>query len=98
MRKIFTALISCALTFASVNCASASKKDVSISCLVIDDLSYYDVRTLQNTFTDYSVEDSRIAGDKYYFNLCSHTLQTCPNGNTTSEIFAYKKNEVTGLC
>ena len=65
--------------------AAATKNDVSISCLIYDNLSLYDLRQIQNQVSDYSVKQ----GDEtYYFNLCGQTIGGC---NADSEIFAYKK-------
>ena len=65
--------------------AQATKNDVSISCLIYDNLSLYDLRQIQSQATDYSVKK----GDEtFYFNLCGQTIGGCA---ANSEIFAYKK-------
>jgi hypothetical protein len=53
MKKIFSVLNSIAglaVLALSVTLVTAAeeKKDVSISCLIYDDLSFYDLRTLQS--------------------------------------------------
>jgi hypothetical protein len=84
MRKI-SALTS--LLLFAISSSQPIKKDVSISCLVYDDLSFYDLRGIQNQAKDYSVEKD---GEKYFFNLCGQTMESCKADET--EIFAYKKS------
>ena len=83
MRSIFSVLAAGALISLASTQSTDPKKDVSISCLIYDDLSFYDLRTLQNHI-DYTFNDTRIADDKYYFNLCAQTIVDC-NAESTAD-------------
>ena len=53
--------------------SSSSESDLlSLSCLIYDDLSFYDLRGLQNKKQDYSFKSEKTQ-HKYTFNLCSYT-------------------------
>jgi hypothetical protein len=74
---------------------TSEQKDLSFSCLIYEDLSFYDFRALQNKAGDYSISDSA-KNEIYTFNLCSYTLSSCPGSDATT-IFAYK-NSTDGTC
>ena len=72
---------------------SETTNDLSFSCLVYDDLSFYDLRPLQNKLSDYSVKDP-LTHHNYTFNLCSYTHSSCSPQRPS--IFAYKTQ--TSIC
>ena len=88
---LFTVLGSVTVALMGAEAADATKKDVSISCLIYDNLSLYDLRQIQSQLKDYDVKK----GDEtFYFNLCGQTIEGC---KPDSEIFAYKK-ATDGTC
>lgn len=91
-------LIALTTVLALSSYVSAEKKDVSVSCMLFDSLSYYDLRSLKGESTDYAVKDDLNDKVTYYFNLCAQTVGSCAGPNQTDEIFAYRKDEATGTC
>jgi hypothetical protein len=73
----------------------ATSRDLSISCLVYEGLSFYDLRKMQNSDIDYKVQDAS-KSETYYFNLCGETNNKC-NTDPSSRMFAYK-NSSAGEC
>ena len=53
---------------------AGAANDVSISCLIYDDLSLYDLRPLQSQSKDNMFEKGN---EQYYFNLCGQTIESC---------------------
>jgi hypothetical protein len=86
------------LTTYTIVQAAEEKKDVSVSCMLFDQLSYYDVRGLKSDSLDYAVQDDLNKDVTYYFNLCAQTQGSCAGPAVTDEIFAYRKDAVTGKC
>ena len=60
-------------------------EQIQMSCLIYEDLSFYDLRALQSESTDYSVTKN---GNTYYFNLCAYTFSSCVESH---QVFAYMK-------
>jgi hypothetical protein len=80
--KIFIAVITLSLVSPSVH--SQEKADPTLitkmSCILVDDMSYYDFRGLENEKTDYTYMTTGVFGkdntaytDKYMFNFCRPT-------------------------
>jgi hypothetical protein len=74
---------------------ATTSRDLSISCLIYEGLSFYDLRKMQNSDIDYKVQDAS-KSETYYFNLCGETNNKC-NTDPSSRMFAYK-NSSTGEC
>ena len=72
--SIFSVLGTVMLLSQAQETLTTQSKDVSILCLIYDDLSLYDLRPIQSTAKDYSVSK---ANEKYYFNLCGQTIDSC---------------------
>lgn len=70
-------LVALATVLLSSYVSAAEKKDVSVSCMLFDQLSYYDLRTLKGETTDYAVRDDLNEKVTYYFNLCAQTVGSC---------------------
>ena len=58
------------LSMAQQKSSTTAKRDVSLSCLVFQDLSFYDIRPIQSKTNDYSVQSATNENETYYFNLC----------------------------
>ena len=74
---------------------ATTSRDLSISCLIYEGLSFYDLRKMQNSDIDYKVQDAS-KSETYYFNLCGETNNKC-NTDPSSRMFAYK-NSSAGEC
>ena len=69
---------------------ATTSRDLSISCLIYEGLSFYDLRKMQNSDIDYKVQDAS-KSETYYFNLCGETNNKC-NTDPSSRMFAYKNS------
>ena len=69
-------------------------RDMSISCLVYESMSFYDMRPIQSTGADYQVQNEAKT-ETYSFNLCGQTKYTCTD---KSVAFAYKNDTTSGAC
>eukprot|EP00347_Sterkiella_histriomuscorum_P009292 403341764 len=67
-----------------------------LSCLVYDDMSFYDLRGLQNDKSDYKYEVAKANGETHFynFNMCQYTNGYC-TGNR--KVFGYKEDKA-GTC
>ena len=96
MRSVSTGIFSVLSSLIAVGYAATSGSEaVGISCLLFQDLSFYDVRSLANKEADYQLKPEG-STSQYVFNLCSQTKTSCSN-EPDKMIFAYKKNE-DGTC
>jgi|LauGreDrversion4_2_1035121.scaffolds.fasta_scaffold327171_1 hypothetical protein len=93
--RVISVLALASAGFISAQQTTTTTRDLSISCLVYEGLSYYDLRKIQATGIDYSVQDSTKT-ETYYFNLCGQTNTKCSTDASTGT-FAYK-NDSTGNC
>lgn len=66
---------------------------MSITCLLYESLSFYDMRPIQSTGDDYQVQNDAKT-ETYFFNLCGQTKYSCTD---KSGVFAYK-NDTNGAC
>ena len=71
---IFTVLGTAMVLGTAIAKDEAGSKDVSILCLIYDDLSLYDLRPIQSSSKDYVAEQGT---EKFYFNLCGQTIGSC---------------------
>ena len=73
----------------------STNRDLSLSCLAFEDLSFFDVRPLQSKINDYQVKTAD-GSETYYFNLCGQTNKNC--SSSTNGVFAFKRNDGSGEC
>jgi len=77
-----------ALALLGVSAKQSSESELlKLSCLVYDDLSFYDLRGLRSD-SGYTVTPNNGVGHNYTFNLCSFISEPC-NGN---KVFGCKDN------
>ena len=76
---------------ASLVRATPTKEQIKLSCLVYEDLSFYDLRTSSKSIGDYSIKGED--GTIYTFNICSYAKTGCTPGK---EVFAFGKS--AGVC
>ena len=62
-----------------------------LSCLIYDDLSFYDLRPLKSAEGGYHKYVESVE-HKYNFNLCDFTAKNCPK--SANKTFAYKTDIV----
>lgn len=95
MRLISVLALASAGQIITAQQSATSTRDLSISCLVYEGLSFYDLRKIQATGLDYSVQNAD-KNETYYFNLCGQTNNKCST-DASSGMFAYK-NTTSGEC
>ncbi|CDW74601.1 UNKNOWN [Stylonychia lemnae] len=96
MRILNFLLLTSSLTVLSPILAKRGAKQASdsellkLSCLVYDDLSFYDLRGLESEQSDYSFISSN-SKHNYYFNLCAFTNKAC--GEDTTQAFGIRVDQ-----
>lgn len=93
MRFISVLALACAGHIVAAQQPKQTTRDMSISCLVYESMSFYDMRPIQSTGADYQVQNEAKT-ETYSFNLCGQTKYTCTD---KSVAFAYK-NDTSGAC